>query len=317
MKIEIRLLDTAYTNEVTHAVELLNKTQSSFAFELSKSSLSFEEDELRTPAVHQELKALGKTPGHFVVLVSDKYLIGEEYRNLFGEIFLDDNIPDGYAIVTTHGVLDLLDIKILEIYFMGILVRYTSMFFAQEHLAHIESGRNFCMFDYMIAKEELNDVLKTGNICLECQIKMDRHLSITQIFSLNKIARIIGRITRSKNPHLLFKDYLALIGGSESERELTNVESTISKLSRLQDDQPAHLNTLQLEQLIITGKIKEAFDNILAHTEEEDSRDNFVLLYSRFNALNEDIHKGLLSYENGQVERNKIIDSTLYFIREL
>lgn len=317
MKIEIQLLDTHHQDEVMHAVELLNKTQSSFVFELAKSSLSFEEDELRTAEVYQQLKAREDKQDHFVVLISDKYLIGKEYRNLFGEIFVDQNVPDRYAIVTTYGVLDLLDIKILEIYIMGILVRYTSMFFAKESLTHIERSRNFCMFDFMIAKEEINDVLKTGNICLECQIKMDQHLSITQIFSLNKVARIIGRITRSKNPQLLFKDYLALIGGSESERELAHVESTISKLSRLQGDHPDPLDSNQLEQFIIAGKIKEAFDNILARIEEGESRDNFLLLYSRFNALNEDIHKGLLTYEMGQVERNKIIDSTLYFIREL
>lgn len=320
MKVELRILETKYKKELLNSVELLNKSQSDFTFEVSKTKLSFEDEKMNTIIVYSKLETEEKEHDGLVIAITDKYLVGREYYNLFGDINLDvKNHPNGYCILTTYEVKELLDFPIIELYFMYFTLRYTAMFASNIYLSHHEEYKHFCMFDFMIEKNHINQIIKTGNICLDCQIKMDDYLSLDKIFSLNKIARIIGRIARSLNPRQLFNDYLSLI--QESSSEITSIESTIAKLSKFQKlENTDKLKQQKLENLIIDGELEETFRFLLIEfqkNQQEDKRKETIILFSKSNSLENDKRLGLITYEEAAVIKSRLIKSTLSLIENI
>ncbi len=315
MKVEIRVLETKHKAELNNSVELLNKSQADFKFEISKSRLNVDDKELMTIELHGKLKVEGKSHNGLLIAVTDNYLIGREYTNLFGDISLENDHPDGYCVLSTYGVLELLDSQVIELYLMYGILRYTSMYYSNTYLSHFEDNQRFCMFDFMVDKYEINQSIKTGNICLDCQIRMDEYLSIEQIFSLNRIARIIGRVSRSLNPRQLLRDYLTLI--KESQNKPTHIESTISKLSRFQSNTVDKEYKTKIKNHLAKGNLSESFKLLLGISQNSNVHEKIVILFSRFNCLEEDRHSGIIGYQDANIEKTRIMESILFFCNKL
>jgi len=75
----------------------------------------------------------------------------------------------------------------------------------------------------------------------------------------------------------------------------------------------------QLQTLISTNKIKQALELILKLSKNKDSdiQTQALMLSNRWNSLQKEINGGIISNENANISRNRIISAMLNFIEEL
>jgi len=170
------------------------------------------------------------------------------------------------------------------------------------------------------------DVVRTGNICLDCQIKMDNFCDLNQILSINSILRIIGRISRSKNPSQSLNDFYSisrfLSKSKIKNTDLENsklIESLVSKIIKAEsknlNEQPLDDSRLKME--LSKGNTELVFNELLSFLKGKNKSDLYnqlIVTYTQSNQLEIWKRTGQLTFEKFNQEISKITYSTLQII---
>jgi len=349
MDIQVLNINNRHSSSIDNAIKLLNLSQTDFHFKLIESGEGIEilreeylkyslysGGEVESVDLKEMVQKNFNEEGVLYISVISEFLVGETYLNLFSEIITENGIPLSYSFVTDYEVKEILEGIPFEVYFVSSLLRYSIFYASKQYIAHVESEVSYCMFDYLIDKPHIVNLFKTGNVCLDCQMKLDDSLSLNQILSINSILRINGRVARSKEPGKLFRDYLYLSESLKKEREINKnllhdreiIESIISNLSRISTNllqgTPSHNSSLKspieksdLKALIGKCAFNKVFDDLITYTAESELTDKYneiILLQSRHYRLEIDIMNGIVNSENEQLRKNKISKSLIRFI---
>jgi len=342
MEIQIININNKHVASLKKAIKLLNLSQSDFYLKLTESENQLENlkkeyselnrlsngkiDSIEAKEIIQ--KYFNKEDILYISIISE-YLIGETYVNLFSEIITENGIPINYSFITDFNVEELLQGTPLEIYFIYTLLRYSIFYGSKQYIAHTETEINYCIFDYLVDKSHITNLLKTGNMCLDCQMKLDDSLSLNQILSINTILRIAGRISSSREPKKLFDDYLYLSESLNAERETNKtllqdreiIEAVIAKISKItiSENQIAESNLKKgdLKIQIAKGKLSQVFELLISYTNNEEMNEKYneiILLQSRHYRLESEIRNGIISNENKETRQNILSKSMIDYI---
>lgn len=259
------------------------------------------------------------------VFILDDYLYSQELNNLFINNELIDGYIGQFSILTCYSVDYILGDIPIQLYIMYWFLRIMMKNYVQSNFYHYESKN--CFFDGFIDKREIVQILKTGNICFECQLELDSYIDFNQVIAINTILRIIGRVSRSKNPVRNFDDFLAITKFIKKQTKSIEVlpieiiEEIISKVIRsTSNSENEKLNKLKLKTQLGKGNIKEVFDFLLQNTslnEELQVYNELILLLSSFTRISSWNRKGKMSYENYSRELIRITDSLILIIDDL
>lgn len=159
-------------------------------------------------------------------------------------------------------------------------------------------------------------------------MSLDDSLNLNQILSISSIFRIIGRITRAKEPYKLFNDYLYLTSNLNKEQEkrkqvkedLLLIETVISNLSKIveksQDKKLIVLNREELKLKIVKGDYKSVFESLIEVSKNENlsKYNNIITVYSQYNRLKLDLVDGIISVDEKELRLNKLSKSLISII---
>jgi hypothetical protein len=340
MEVQIININNKHSSSINKAIKLLNLAQTDFHFKLIERGNELEilkreylayniysKGETDSVELKEVVEKYFKEEEILYISIISEFLIGETYTNLFSEIIIENGVPTNYSFITDYNVETLLKGIPFEIYFIYTLLRYSIFHASKQYIAHTEVEINYCIFDYLIDKSHITNIFKTGNMCLDCQVRLDNSLNLNQIFSINSILRIVGRIARSKEPNRLFQDYLYLSENLKNERETNKsllqdreiIEAIIANISRvttnLIQSTPSQINNLK--PLIGKGDFNEVFDSLISYTTRKKMTDRYneiILLKSRYYRLETDIRGGIINSENKELRMNQISKSLIEFI---
>ncbi len=76
------------------------------------------------------------------------------------------------------------------------------------------------------------------------------------------------------------------------------------------------MDTNEIRQLVASGDVEKALENLLAHTGGTSHHTLVVQLAERFNTLKNNVLKGVISFENANLERNQIANSLLELLED-
>lgn len=342
MKIQILNINNRHSESLSKAIRLLNLSQTDFKFNQIESGdklemvkknylsyYSFSEGKIYLIHLKKIIEKYFTEEDVLYISIISEYLIGETYENLFSEIILEEGIPINYSFITDFYVEELLKGIPFEVYFIYHLLMYSIFFASKQYIAHTETNINYCIFDYLVDKPHITNLLKTGNMCLDCQMALDDSISLSQILSINSILRIVGRIARSKEPKKLFEDYLFLSENLYKERETNKsllqdkeiIEEIIANISKINVRLNLEINSSfqinDLKPLIAKGKFNQVFDSLISHSKDNELAENYnkiILLQSRHFRLESDIRNGIVNSENKELRQNQISKSLIDFI---
>lgn len=342
MKIQILNINNRHSESLSKAIRLLNLSQTDFKFNQIESGdklemvkknylsyYSFSEGKIYLIHLKKIIEKYFTEEDVLYISIISEYLIGETYENLFSEIILEEGIPINYSFITDFYVEELLKGIPFEVYFIYHLLMYSIFFASKQYIAHTETNINYCIFDYLVDKPHITNLLKTGNMCLDCQMALDDSISLSQILSINSILRIVGRIARSKEPKKLFEDYLFLSENLFKERETNKsllqdkeiIEEIIANISKINVRLNLEINSSfqinDLKPLIAKGKFNQVFDSLISHSKDNELAENYnkiILLQSRHFRLESDIRNGIVNSENKELRQNQISKSLIDFI---
>jgi len=318
----VELLNNCIDNFEFKIYDYSDKHKTLFKIDLSKTENQIEDNDIFN--ILNTINISDNLDSKFNFGIIKNYLFGTGLWNRFISIERADNLVKNNAVITTYRAKEILGKIPIEIYFSFWLLRLSLYFISGKYLSHNE--RKLCLFDMLMDKSEINYVIKTGNICLDCQIILDDYLDLYQIISMNSFLRIVGKLSRSENTDKQFDNYLLIskfykkseiIGSSKVDTNVL-IETIITNLSKNQivNTNSQILNFIDLKKEIACGKIDKVMNELINADFKGDSQtyNNLILLYSRFNQNNIANQMNLISLSDFNLESNKIIKALLEMI---
>jgi predicted nucleotide-binding protein len=120
-----------------------------------------------------------------LIVISNAFLSGEKYNNLFGEAHPED----GVAIFTFNNVPEIIiPTEKIKSYIAYYIARYTFNFLIPDHTTHNDTRG--CVFDMKIQKTDIIKSMKAGSLCDDCRRTVTNpnyNISASQFTSLNLI----------------------------------------------------------------------------------------------------------------------------------
>lgn len=205
MPVEIVDIGDVPADEVVHAIAIANDAQSEFEFVRVSDDTAAEMrqhafDRVTTTEMFKRMEQFrrqirGYHP--FLITVTDSYLDGKKYSNLFGS----HRAKEGIAVVTIANVPDIIiPIDRIAAYFTYYFARFTLSFVSPEHRNH-EDPRG-CVFDRKVDKCGIVDSMRARALCDDCRsslLNVPTNMSPRQFDSLNQLFALSGAILEDQN----------------------------------------------------------------------------------------------------------------------
>lgn len=193
LPVEIVRIGNHFNKEIEEAVSLIDNIQKEIQFSILPNSdeEKFQVLDFKQADANELLEKIKKIRGDlkgfhpYLIVVSNIFLSGEEYTNLFGEAHPED----GVAIFTFNNVPEIIiPTDKIKSYIAYYIARYTFNFLIPNHRNHNETRE--CVFDTKIQKKDLIKSMKAGAICDDCRTTVmspNYNISASQFASLNLI----------------------------------------------------------------------------------------------------------------------------------
>ncbi|MGY3090265.1 hypothetical protein ACVWYF_003320 [Hymenobacter sp. UYAg731] len=193
LPVEIVRIGGTFNKEIEETVFLLDNLQKEIHFSMLSTAdeekfqlLDFKEanaDDIlgKIKKIRNDLK--GFHP--YLIVISNTFLSGKEYSNLFGEAHPEE----GVAIFTFNGVPEtIIPVEKIKSYIAYYIARYTFNFLIPSHRNHDETRD--CVFDMKVRKNDIIKSMKAGSVCDSCRTTImspNHNISAAQFTSLNTI----------------------------------------------------------------------------------------------------------------------------------
>jgi len=176
--IEILILDNENTEHVSKAINVLHKVQNTFKYSILKNT-EIEHKIHSDIQVHKidvydysdKYKSIIRGYHPHLICVTNKYIIGSKFTNLFASLERKKGILTGNGIVTSYQVKNLIEDIPISVYFMFYLISNPLRFILKERI---------------------------------CNDKIRSVLSIQEIKSVREALGFISDVANSKNPNQFF-----------------------------------------------------------------------------------------------------------------
>ena len=208
---------------VDSAIKVLNNRQDIFNFCIIKDTelelFTNSEISFTTSEIYKQLDlAIDRFKGYnpLIVAIVDKQINGKKIGNLFSSMQEINNKLTGKGIITKFQVNQIITPIPLSVYIIIQLISIAIRFVYGKTLIHDE--RNLCLYDLKMNKRDIVEIMKAGNICLDCQAKLRNKLKDEQINALRNILSVVSDISFSKKPHNNFQDFIQLIDNNSIKK---------------------------------------------------------------------------------------------------
>lgn len=311
-KIPIEILLTTNNLEkiVKEITDILNYEQTTFEYSVIEENLPSDKIHkssiMHTNSIYDYIdNVLLEVKGYHphVICVTDKYLNGDKYTNLFAGLDRRHGILTGKGVVTSFQVEEIMPQIPLEVYFQFYFLIQALRFLVKKEMGHPD--RRCCIYDDKIFKTDLNEIMKYGTFCLECNDIIRSQITSEQMSNVRKVIGKISDIAHSKKPIETYKSVFKNRDNRETKPypPKVNLEHPFDRAI----------------EYIKYNDIHSAFEAISLFVKEFHFQkyQDTILLYSRLNRINSDFRNGLIHLKERDIELNNINNSLLELIREI
>jgi predicted nucleotide-binding protein len=193
LPVEIVRIGKSFFKEIEEVVPLIDNIQKEIQFSIlpAVDEVKFQLLDFKQADANELLEKIKKIRSElkgyhpYLIVISNIYLSGNGYTNLFGEAHPEE----GIAVFTFNNVPDIIiPTNKIKSYIAYYIARYTFNFLIPQHRNHDETRD--CVFDAKISKIDLISSMKSGAICDNCRttvMSSDYNISASQFTCINAI----------------------------------------------------------------------------------------------------------------------------------